>query len=305
MPVLTLYQSGMKMGCAPGENSHPRALRGKVDGWSVGSIRRNTDFLKSVDVSRLDGDGYALTLSVGKIVPTPEDFRAMFRSWVERVRRMGMVRLHWVIEWQRRGAPHLHVAVYFPSGALGRFTGAHLVNAWLDSGASSTGAEFVGQCAKAIDGPVGWLQYLAKHASRGAAMYQRSSAAVPSSWRGRTGRLWGKVGEWPVGAVVRLSIESNRGDGGYYALRRMVRGWRLADSRADPLVKNRPRRIQLARRMLQSSDKMLCRVRGPSEWLDIDTMLRMMENLVERGYSVASYLSAKEAKQVATAGGRS
>jgi hypothetical protein len=85
----------------------------------------------------------------------------------------------------------------------------------------------------------------------------------------------------------------------------MVRGWRLADSRADPVVKNRPRRIQLARRMLQSSDKMLCRVRGPSEWLDIDTMLRMMENLVERGYSVASYLSAKEARQVATAGGRS
>ncbi|WP_443678868.1 hypothetical protein [Nocardioides daeguensis] len=27
-----------------------------------------------------------------------------------------MTRWHWVVEWQRRGTPHLHLAVYAPEG---------------------------------------------------------------------------------------------------------------------------------------------------------------------------------------------
>jgi len=31
-------------------------------------------------------------------------------------RRAGLSRWHWVVEWQRRGTPHLHLAVYAPPG---------------------------------------------------------------------------------------------------------------------------------------------------------------------------------------------
>jgi hypothetical protein len=288
VPVPTLYQNGVKMGCPPSANNHLRAKRSVVDGWSPGAIRRNTDFLKSVDVSKLDGLGYALTLSVGGEIPSPVEFRAMFAAWVKRVRRAGMVRLHWVIEWQRRGAPHLHVAVYFPVDTP-MFGGA-LLGAWLEV-SKATESGLLGQCVKRIDGPLGWLQYLAKHASRGAAMYQRSAASVPLSWKGRTGRLWGRLGEWPLGPVLRFQLQGGEGDGGYYALRRLVRSWRVADSRAESVLKVRVRRVRLARGMLRCSDIHLSRVRGVSEWIGCEQMLRFLDNLASRGYQIGDYVS--------------
>jgi hypothetical protein len=298
VPVLTLYQSGMKMGCPPGLNSHPRALRGVVDGWSPGATRRNTDFLKSVTVAELDGDGFAVTLSVGAVIPSPAAFRSMFKAWVRALRRMGLVRLHWVIEWQRRGAPHLHVAAYFRFGSSGPDRGSELVGLWVKAAGACTGATGAGQHVTAISEPLAWLQYVAKHASRGAAMYQRSKAAVPLSWRGRTGRLWGKFGDWPQGPVIRLNIEGGRGDGGYYALRRIVKGWRLADARADPSRKRRRVRVRLARRLFQNSNELLSRVMGPAEWLDLDSMLRAVDSLVVRGYSVSDYVSASDQRAI-------
>ncbi|WP_201793931.1 hypothetical protein, partial [Escherichia coli] len=32
-----------------------------------------------------------------------------------RLRRAGLVRLHWLTEWQKRGVPHLHGIAYFPA----------------------------------------------------------------------------------------------------------------------------------------------------------------------------------------------
>ena len=39
------------------------------------------------------------------------------RPWWHRAfREAGLSRWHWVVEWQRRGTPHLHLAVYAPPG---------------------------------------------------------------------------------------------------------------------------------------------------------------------------------------------
>ena len=65
MPVLTEYRHGMSMGIPPGRNTHVRAKRDTVEGWSDSSTRRNTRFLYSVDERKLTGHGFALSLTPG------------------------------------------------------------------------------------------------------------------------------------------------------------------------------------------------------------------------------------------------
>lgn len=57
--------------------------------------------------------------------------------------------------------------------------------------ASAYGAGLRGQHARIIDGPVGWFQYLAKHAARGVKHYQRTADSIPEGWqkdRARVGK---------------------------------------------------------------------------------------------------------------------
>ena len=65
MPTVRVYRHGMTVGTPPSVNTHKRALRGKVEGWSPSSTRSNTRFLYSVDESRLNGLGMALSLLDG------------------------------------------------------------------------------------------------------------------------------------------------------------------------------------------------------------------------------------------------
>lgn len=96
--------------------------------------------------------------------------------------RAGMVRLHWVTEWQRRGVPHLHCAIWFPDA----YDTITPTRAWVEV-ASAYGAGLRGQHARIIDGPVGWFQYLAKHAARGVKHYQRTADSIPEGWQKRPG----------------------------------------------------------------------------------------------------------------------
>jgi hypothetical protein len=141
-----------------------------------------------------------------------------------------------------------------------------------------------GQDIKVIDSMVGWLKYLAKHGSRSKYHYQRS--AKPSEWDS-SGRVWGKGGEWPT-RLTEHDLGRN-----FYAFRRLVRRWRIADARvplvihdADGNVFCRPgdsiyskffpsylkaprnsKRIRQARRCLLSGDRASSSVRGMSEWV--------------------------------------
>jgi hypothetical protein len=250
--------------------------RTEVRGWSSSSIRRNLKFLYSVDETRLTGFGCALTLTVKECPPTGEAWGAMRHAWLERMRRLGMLRIHWVTEWQRRGVPHLHCAIWFPQDGQPRDP----LGAWLEVSRAFGSAPGAQHLAKIYD-VVGWNQYTSKHAARGLNHYQRSPENVPAGWKGSSsGRVWGKLGDWPIQEPMRLDLSP----AATFAFRRIVRGWRVASARS---LGDR-RRLQGARAMLRAPSKELSACRGVSEWLGAAWQLRVVESLAARGFEVVS-----------------
>lgn len=274
MPVLKSYRHGLTGGIPPMKNDHLRAKRGEVEGWSVGATRRNTAFLRSIREDLLTGAGIAFTLTLKDCPPTARDWHRIRRAWEKRMVRAGMVRLHWVTEWQRRGVPHLHGAIWFPDC----YDALTVIDAWM-AVAAEYGAGRRGQHWRIIDGPVGWFQYLSKHAARGVKHYQRSADNLPEGWQKRTGRVWGKSGDWPEAPVVEYRIDN----GAWFVFRRLVRAWRKADARES----GDRYRIRTARSMLTCHDRPTSEVRGVSEWLPSREMQdRLIELLAAMGHEV-------------------
>jgi hypothetical protein len=273
MPVVKSYRHGLTGGVPPKMNNHQRAKRGEVEGWSEGATRRNTAFLRSIREDRLTGAGIAFTLTLRDCPPTAKEWHRLRKAWEMRMVRAGMIRLHWVTEWQRRGVPHLHGAIWWPDA----YHMARIVDAWCDV-ASAYGAGPRGQHVRAIDGPVGWFQYLSKHASRGVKHYQRSAENLPEGWQKRTGRVWGKSGDWPISGVVEYRLDNP----GWFAFRRLVRAWRKADARES----GNAYRIRTARGMLTCHDRPLSEVRGVSEWLPAGLQDLLVMNVASRGFDV-------------------
>lgn len=280
MPIISRSLHGITAGVAPSGRSSPPALRGVVDGWSPDACRRNTAWLRTVDHTALDGFGIAFTGTVQTCPETHDDWHKLQRAFVERLRRMGLVRLHWVIEWQRRGVPHLHAAMYFPvpstpsehASLLSRIE-AH----WLAVSASY-GSQSPSQTVKPIYDMGGWSQYVAKHASRGVSHYQRSPDCQPQHWE-KTGRIWGHIGSWPTVDPEKLEISME----GYHAFRRLARAWRIADARAS----GKSRRIRSARRCLRCPYPDKSPLRGVSEWIPSSVQDSILRYLVSAGFAVA------------------
>jgi len=251
-------------------------------------VRRHTKWLYAVNAEVLSEGltGVSLTLTLAKCPETPAAWESLRRSWLEAMRRAGVVRLHWVVEWQRRGVPHLHLALYFPDTQDAEAWGAIAIVAWLQRAGEAYGARVSGQYWNTIDGPLGWLQYLSKHAARGVAHYQRQGR--PAEWD-HTGRLWGYVGDWPT--VEPWTIDAEWA--AYWRLRRVVRLWRVSDARKALRAAKTPqearqarRRITYARRMLACSDRGLSRVRGVSEWIPLDQLERIVDELQRQGFDI-------------------
>lgn len=278
MPVHRFYRHGLTAGTPPMNNSHRRALRGDVEGWSDGATRRNTRFLYGIRDDLLTGAGVAVTLTLRDCPPDSDAWHRIRKAWVERMRYAGMVRLHWVTEWQRRGVPHLHAAIWFPGKQYDLVTP---VEAWLEL-AEQYGVGLRGQFAKPIDGPVGWFQYVSKHAARGVKHYQRSGENIPTGWQKKTGRVWGKGGDWPEQQPWILDLQGREGDGGHFAFRRLVRSWRIADAR----VQGDRFRLRSARAMLTCNDRPRSELRGVSEWCGLEQSKLFVGNLASRGYQV-------------------
>lgn len=277
MPVITEYRHGLTGGIPPAMNSHLRAKRDVVEGWSDSSTRRNTRFLYSVDERRLTGTGFALSLTVRDCPPTADDWKRARDAFFHRLRRMDLVRAHWLTEWQRRGVPHMHAAIWLPDDCS-RFAMRDIVAHWC-AVAEPFGAGPRGQHVATIGDAVGWFQYLSKHAVRGVGHYQRSSDGIPPGWK-KTGRMWGHIGEWPTVEPVRYLLDNP----GFWAFRRMVQRWRFADARSSGDLG----RIRAARRMLQSADQASGSVRGVSEWIGQDMTAAFVACLAARGFPVTT-----------------
>jgi len=277
---VTAYRNGSTAGIGGG-NKNP-SKRSTVKGWSQGAVRRHTKWLYSIDAPRLTGAGFALTLTMKKTPATSEEFHAMREAFFKRVLRLGATRYHWVVEWQRRGTPHIHAAVYFPEVEPGSFHDMPenlslpetLIAAWLIS-ATKYEPHVGAQDYKPIDGALGWLAYLSKHAARGVKHYQRSGS--PAGWE-KTGRLWGKGGEWPTDEPMKFDMSNPA----YWRYRRLVRSWTIANARQS----GKASRIAYSRRMLSCSTPNLSAVRGVSGWLPEDISLQLVGLLESEGHSI-------------------
>lgn len=254
------------MGC-PGNGGARQNKRGNVNGWSASSVRRHIRWLWSVDVPALTGDGFGVTLTVRDTPADHGDWKKLREAFLQRLREAGCTRWHWVTEWQRRGTPHMHMAIYVPSGWLppgspttdSAPTRAALIEAWFINTWCEVATDHqpgrAAQVVKPITGPEGWLRYLAKHSARGVRHYQR--VGTPPGWTG-TGRLWGHGGDWPTVEPVAGILDQEA----YWRTRRLIRAWAIAQARS----KGQWKRVAYLRRMLKNGDPALSAVRGSSEW---------------------------------------
>lgn len=285
MPVITVYQHGQSSGTPPMRNDHQRAKRDDVTGWSDKTARSNTRFLQSVSLDGLSGHGFAFTLTLRDCPESHDDWHKIRKAFTMRLQRSGMIRLHWVTEWQRRGVPHLHGVVYYPEHKegdtiplmkLGSSLPEKVISHWCQVAQQYTCAPWA-QNIKPISDSLGWLQYLAKHASRGARHYQRSSASIPPGWK-KTGRMWGKWGDWETGEPMKftLSREAN------FAYRRLQRRYRIALARDS----QNPASVVYARRMLKCNSRGLSEVRGTSGWIPERLTMTMIAFLAAQGHEI-------------------
>lgn len=287
--MLKVYSNGLTLSLPRKTTTSKPGIKSKSVGWSESSTRSNTQFLYSVDTNNLTGFGYAFTFTIRDLPETPSKWYLIRQKFIQRCKRMGLIRYHWVTEWQRRGVPHLHGCLYFDRELTWNEI-QKLTSHWCKS-ADKYVANYKAQDVKKIDSAVGWLKYLAKHGSRSKYHYQRSSK--PSSWDS-SGRVWGKGGEWPQ-KLVQADLDTSD----YYIFRRLAKRWRIADSRTNQPVNHNgytlypdhplyrqifpngyknTRRIKQAKTSLKGNREQSS-VRGMSEWIGEQTAFQMLSYL--------------------------
>lgn len=306
MPTLKVSHSGMTAANPPPKPG-PGGKRGEINGWSIKAARRCDAFLKSVHFDELEKRGhvgFALTFTVSR---RPESHQAWARL-VKRLRtrfdRMGMVCGHYVTEWQPRGrtslgpCPHLHLVVFFEdedkllwiergtvpgAGGTGVGQGA-LEPVWWEL-AYEYGPRLCGQHVEQVHDIKGWFRYLAKHAARGVYHYQRSTDTLPEGWE-KTGRMWGKWGNWPV-----FGWDAKTSHTVFFALRRFSVRYQLSTARSElkrakhraktafsegqvkqaaQLSANALRRIRYLKQCLKRSERKIAVIVPVNEWIPAD-----------------------------------
>jgi len=286
--AIQVYPHGASAAWVSGHVPEGLPPRGECGGWSAKSARSNSRFLWSVLQDELTGIGVAGSFTVRECPDSNRDWKALREAFFWRQRQRGLLRLHWLTEFQRRGVPHLHFSAYFANERPGdpvrdHFLAPALKADWLELAGSRFGAQVWGQDAKPIDSVQGWLEYVAKHGARGAAHYQRSQESLPAGWHGVTGRMWGKLGEWPTDEPMGFDLEPRA----FYAYRRIVRAQRIADARSLRNPARRARAIRAARRTLLNPDPKASRCRGVSGWIDRSSVLRVFDLLASCGFQIA------------------
>ncbi|MBT1171748.1 hypothetical protein [Bifidobacterium sp. SO4] len=238
-------------------------------GWTDDVARRNTDFLRAIEIDDLSGTGFTLTLTVRAgvgPVPEPEKFHRMIGNFLKRIdRKFGLLRNHWLIEFTRKGTPHIHMSVWVRNGNEDAFI-PFSVSQWIDIvRKAGCNAQAKAQDVKRLYA-WRWVQYVAKHGSRGAKHYQRAPQNLPSEgWREKPGRMWGRGGDWPKHSPPIFDLDYDTGDfKGFWIYRRLVRAWfRSQVSRMPEHTeiqrKAKWRAVVAARRCLK------CGLDGPSD----------------------------------------
>lgn len=223
--------SGIGFSTSKGRKTAPPPTRTKNKGWTKHAAARNRQFLFSVNSRQLSGVGWSITLTTVEC-PTPAVWSKWRKNLIQWVRdNYDLTRFHVITEWQIRGQPHLHIAIWFGAKSWLGFRsagseqgldpkqyakdywnwyrgvgqGENIIQAWLHISRSG-GSQRIAQDAKPISGDDAgfWLQYLAKHAARGVSNYQRHQDNIPASWQGETCQVWTKGGDWPTPSPLQV-----------------------------------------------------------------------------------------------------
>ena len=181
---ITRYVDSINMaGLQENNGAHAR-----VKSWSKASFCHFRNKMASMRPGD-DWVGCSVTLTV-RDVPTDE-------RWVELVTKLRYwfrdhkVAAIWLVEWQLRGAPHLHVML---TGSTD--IGEKVKKYWLKiSRPERTLAR--AQHVTAIYDREGFDKYLTKHATKGWLSSLQKSSGMPKGWK-RSGRMWGITGHWDM-----------------------------------------------------------------------------------------------------------
>ena len=270
--------------------------RTATKGWTVNVARRNEQRLQQVDFDAVDGFPAFVTLTMPSQQMSDVSaamFHGWLKSWLRFMKRHGMNHYYWILEFQASGNPHLHVLTWIDHEPEPLETYKAL-RSWvgiLDK--SGVGARIQGQIWEQIDvggeitvdgekvpaHPERVLMYLAKHAARGVAHYQRQIANMPEDWQYRSGRVWGHDRGLPLREQQDVECDYPT----FHRFRRLVRRWRLAEARAIKDHDRRRQAIVQARRSLRCARRDVSPYRGVSAWLPADVASQLLDAAVNMG----------------------
>lgn len=270
--------------------------RTATKGWTVNVARRNEQRLQQVDFEAVDGVPAFVTLTMPAQQMADVSaamFHAWLKRWIQYMKRHGLLHYYWILEFQATGNPHLHLLVWLDHDwdALEQYKA---LRSWVNMlNKSDVGARLQGQIWENIDvggelvvdgervpaHPERVLMYLAKHAARGVAHYQRQLSNMPEDWQYRSGRVWGHDRGLPLREQENVECDYPT----FWTFRRLIRRWRLAEARSIKDADRRRRAISQARGSLRCSRRDVSPYRGVSAWVPSDVASALLDAAVSMG----------------------
>jgi len=218
------------------QRRHVSAKRDEVTHWSAASRSRMVRAIAELDLGRWlagAGDAVLLTLTLPgdwlSAAPSGRAFKRLVRAfWARWERDIGRVRCIWKLEFQERGAPHLHALVKAPTHVGARTFEAWARHAWAAVVDTPDPVQRRLHEMHGVDVAEGYTMtdprrvaaYFTKHSAKGSASKEYQHR-VPEEWTGRgrgPGRFWGYRGLSRACTWVAIS----RTD--FYRTRRMIQG---------------------------------------------------------------------------------
>lgn len=264
--------------------------RTATKGWTVNVARRNEQRLQQIDFDGIDGVPAFVTLTMPSQQMedvTAAMFHGWLKSWLRYMKRHGLRHYYWILEFQASGNPHLHVLVWLDREWEPLETYKAL-RSWVSMlNKSDVGARIQGQIWENIDvggeltvdgetvpaHPERVLMYLAKHAARGVAHYQRQIENMPDDWQFRSGRVWGH----DRGLPLREQQDFECDYATFWRYRRLVRRWRVSEANSIVDPERRRSAILQARRCLRCPRPDISPYRGISAWVPAEVASQLLD----------------------------
>lgn len=228
------------------ERDREASPRGEVTHWSAKSRTRMVETVCSLDwrpVVASDRPGFRpvmITLTLPgdwlAVAPTGRAFKRAFDRFRKRwARKWGEVAWLWKLEFQRRGAPHLHIYCAFP---VGQEALDWLSRAWYEAVGSGderhlragTGVDW-GEGVRASDPKRLGIYFLKRATGHNLGSDKEYQHFVPEEWSEPgtgPGRFWGYYG------LERCDVEVELDALHFVQLRRLMRRWSRANGRPLP-----------------------------------------------------------------------